>query len=95
MNSSPNTSDELKTIREESQKLIGQSIVKSLTKKDHTIADFNRFFGSVAYYNQSNGNYTQTDGGNYTQGPAAMQAHDVITNLALIGNIRDGLMKEK
>ena len=98
-----NSSDDLKTIRAEAEKLIGQSIVSALLRKDYTIADFNQFFGSVAYYNQSGGNYTQTDGGNYTQNgggnytqsPHAMQMEDMIHNVEIIGHIRDTVLKSK
>ncbi len=91
--------DELKTIRFESQKAIGQAIVSSLIKKEnYVVSDFQQFIGTTSYYNQSGGNYTQTDGGNYTQNgggnytqspKTAISLHDAVENIALFNSIRE------
>lgn len=66
----PNTDqpqDEMKTLRMESRKLIGQSIVAALTQRDDfSIADFNDLLVARDYDQDGNGNYVQ-NGGDYDQ----------------------------
>lgn len=59
--------DEMETLRNESRKLIGQSIVAAITKRDDfSIGDFNALFVARDYDQDGNGNYTQ-NGGDYDQ----------------------------
>lgn len=66
---SDQSSEELKTIRSDFQRLVGQSIVKSLVKRVDQlgIADIQQVLAQLDY-TQAKGDYTQRGGGNYAQG---------------------------
>jgi hypothetical protein len=67
MADTPKPQDEMKSLRNESRKLIGQSIVAAITKRDDfNIGDFNAFLVGKDYNQDGNGNYTQ-NGGDYDQ----------------------------